>query len=382
MFGRKAAGIALPLILAAALGGHELPREVVRRPDAGEALAARFSGALREAAGRKYGTGFWIGYSVKRLMGERSCIGSFDGDGRTSNLTVEEILAGKRIDHPLGGSGEGVQTTARRVLDELENKKNTEKQIWKEIALLFRYGNSGGPGPERVEMTNLDLAFDFKGLPFIWVGSASDDESLACIGKLYDSAGTDGKLKEHLVAAAGIHGSPGLVVPFLDGILKGRDPDHVRKDAAFWIGQQNDPAGLKILIRTARTDASVEVRKSAVFAISEVELEESVDELINLARTCEDWDVRHEAVFWLGQRASKKAGAALVEFATKDVDTRIQEQAVFALSELPDNQGLEPLIKIARTHPNPHVRKKAVFWLGESKDPRALDALVAIVKGR
>ena len=382
MFGRRAAGIALPLILAAALGGHELPREVVRCPNSGDTLGARFAWALREASGRKYGTGFWIGYGIKRLMGERSYIGSFDGDGKTANLTVEEIIAGKRIENLLDRNRESVQTTARRVLEDLQNEKRTETKVWKEIGVLLRYGAAGTSGLDRVEMTNLGLAFDFKGLPLVWIGEASDGESLPFIGKLYDASGANGKLKEHLVAAAGIHGSPGLVVPFLDRILKSRDPDHVRKDAAFWMGQQNDPAGLKILVQTVRTDASAEVRKNAVFSISEVELEQAVDDLIDLARTADNRDVRHEAVFWLGQRASKKAEAALENFAYKDSDSKVQEQAVFALSELPDNEGVEPLIKIARTHPNPHVRKKAVFWLGESKDPRALEALIAIVKGK
>lgn len=313
-------------------------------------------------------------------MGERSFIGSFHGDGRTSELTVAEILAGKKGGNPLDRTGDSVQTTARRVLEDLEDAHKAEVKVWKDIALFLRYGSAGATVPERVEMTNLDLSFDFKGLPLIWAGTAPDGESLAFVAKTYESAKTEGKLKEHLVAAAGIHGSPGLVLPFLEGILKGRDPDDVRKDAAFWIGQQDDPAALKILTRTVRTDASTEVRKSAVFAISQVELEESVDTLIDLARRAENREVRHEAVFWLGQKASKKAGAALVDFANKETDSKIQEQAVFALSQLPDNQGVEPLIKIARTHPDPRVRKKAVFWLGECKDPRALETLIAILK--
>src|SRR5512136_3366548 len=117
MFGRRIASrIGLPLLLAAVLGGHELPREVVRRPDSGEALGVRFAGALKEAAGRKYGTGFWVGYGIKRLMEEGSCIGSFDHDGKTSNLTVAEILAGKKLDDIRGRAAADVRTTAREVL--------------------------------------------------------------------------------------------------------------------------------------------------------------------------------------------------------------------------------------------------------------------------
>jgi hypothetical protein len=379
MFGRNVARVALPIILAAVLGGHDLPREVVRHPNPGEALGVRYAWAVKEAGARRYKTGYWIGYSVRKQMGEMSFIGSFERDGRSLNLTIEEILAGKNIESSPAGTA-SVQVTAREVLENLEKKKKTENKILKDVAILFRYGSGNPSTLEKVEMSNLNLAFDLKGLPLVWLGGAQDGESLAMIGRMFDAAPADGKIREHLVAAAGIHGSPELTVPFLDRILKGKDSDHIRKDAAFWIGQQDDPAGLRILKQTARSDKAAEVRKSAVFAISEVELEEAVDDLIDLARTAENSDVRHEAVFWLGQRASKKAEAALEKFAYSDTDAKVQEQAVFALSELRGNEGVEPLIKIAKTHPNPHVRKKAVFWLGESGDPRAVEALIAIVK--
>jgi len=382
MSGRTAARIVLPILLATALAAQELPREVLRHPNPGEPLAVRYAWAVREAGARKYGTGYWIGYAVRKQMGERSSIGSFRQGGRSTLLTLEEILAGKKLENARPASAETVRATAREVLEDLEKKATTEKKVWKDVALLFRYGNGGPASPEKIGMSNLDLAFDLEGLPLIWLGGAKDEESLAWIGKIYDSAPANGGVGKHLIAAAGIHGSPALVVPFLDGILKGKDPARLRKDAAFWMGQQDDPAGLRILGRTARNDKAAEVRKSAIFAISQVGLEEAVDDLIDLARTAEDRDVRHEAVFWLGQRASKKSAVALEKFAVSDEDSRVQEQALIALAELPGNDGVEPLIKIAKTHPDPRIRKRAVFWLGESGDPRALEALVAIVKAK
>jgi HEAT repeat protein len=382
MSGRSAARIVLPFLLATALAGYELPREVLRHPNPGEPLGVRYAWAVKEAGARKYGTGYWIGYAVRKQMGERSSIGSFDHGGRAVKLTLEEIIAGKKLESLPTSSAESVRATAREVLEDLEKKTTPEKKVWKDVALLFRHGSGNPSSPERVEMSNLNLAFDLEGLPLIWLGGARDEESLAWIEKMYDSAPASGGLRKHLIAAAGIHGSPGLVVPFLDRILKGKDPDRLRKDAAFWMGQQDDPAGLRILDRTARNDKAAEVRKSAVFAISQVELEEAVDDLIELARTADERDVRHEAIFWLGQRASKKSAVALEKFAVSDADSRVQEQALFALSELSGNDGIEPLIKIAKTHPDPRIRKKAVFWLGESGDPRALEALIAIVKAK
>lgn len=384
MSGRKALGLGLFAFMAAALAAHELPREVLVHPRSGDVLGSRVEWALHEAGAKGYKSGFWVGYDIRRLMGERSYIGSWNDDRlRSTEPTIEEVVTGKRRAEPLIPRAEWLSRTAREVLDDLENDWKPEKKVWKSVAILLRYGVGTGSqaGPDKVEMSNVDLEFDLRGLPLIWLGEASDNQSLTLLRGLYAGVKRE-ETKKHVLAAVGVHNTPALVIPILESVLASRDADELRKDAAFWIGQQDDAAALKVLRQAARTDRSREVRKGAVFAISQVELEAAVDELIDLARSAESEDVRHEALFWLGQRASKKAGAALVDFATKDSDSDVQEQAVFALSQLPENQGVEPLIKIARTHPNPHVRKKAVFWLGECHDPRALDALIAIVKGK
>jgi len=380
---RKALGLGFFTLMTAALAAHELPREVIRHPEgAGTAIRPRLEWALREAKAKRYGSGFWVGYGIRKLMGERSYIGSWNDDRwRSMEPTIEEVLTGKRRVEPLVPRAERLSRTAREILDDLETDRTAEKKVWKEVAILSVYEGDGSTGPEKVEMSNFELNFNFQGLPLLWLGDASDDQSLALLRGFYSGAKRE-EIKKHVLAAVGIHNTPALVIPILESVLLSRDADELRKDAAFWIGQQDDAAGLKVLRRTARTDRSCGVRKGAVFAISQVEIETAVDELIDLARTAENAGVRHEAVFWLGQRASKKAGEALVDFATKDGDSKVQEQAVFALSQLPENQGVDPLIKIAKTHPNPNVRKKAVFWLGECHDPRALEALVAIIKGK
>lgn len=370
---------ALPFLLAALLGGHELPREVVRCPLPGGALGPRWDWARAEARSRAYKGGYWAGYSIRRLAGERSHIGSFDAGPPKDRLTLNEIVAGKRSEAGPAGAEVSVRETARSVLEEMEKRKAPERKVPRDLALLFRFKGPAGGGPADVAMSDMDLALDLDGLPLLWLGAASNEDSLGLVRKLH-AAGGPAVLREDLMAVAGVHDAPGLVIPFLDGVLKGAEEDRVRKAAAFWIGQQGGPASLRILRGAARTDRSLEVRKSAVFALSQVDLEAAVDELIDLARAAGSLQVRREAVFWLGQRASMKARAALAGFVYDTAELEVREQAVFALSQLPDDQGVEPLIRIARTHPDARIRAKAAFWLGESDDPRALEALVAIVK--
>lgn len=378
---RRAALAFLILALAAGLAGRDrVPRELVKCPRPDDALAARRDWALAEAARAGYKDGFWVGWSVRRLMDENSHIGSFS-TGHAPDITLGEFLSGKKsVAAPV--DREIVRRTAREILDGLDRKPRAEEpKVWKDIALLTRYGAGARPAPDKVRITELGSEIDLDDRPLVWLGGAADGESIGLLKKDF-AAAPAGRVKEHLVAAIGLHGSPDLVLPFLEDVLKSGEADGVRKDAAFWISQQDAPSVLPILLRTAKTDRSLEVAKSAVFGISQVEGPASVDELIALAKGADSDRVRKEAVFWLGQKASKKAGEALVGFAYNDRDLKVQEQAVFALSQLPHNEGVEPLIKIAKTHPDPRIRKKAVFWLGECDDPRALETLVAIVKGK
>jgi len=367
---------------AATAGDSRLPGEVVRYAGGAVRLEARLAWAVGEAAKPGSGRRLWIGYSIRRLMGEREMIGSTTGHGGAKReLTVQEILAGKKILESRPAGTDEIRRTAREVLDELERPKKDEKKIAKDVGIFLDYESGRPASLKDVGLSNLDLAFDFRGRTLYWLGEAGEEESVGLIENLFGRT-SEPEAKEGLVVAAGLHGNPRLVVPFLEKILTGRESDKLRKEAAFWIGQQDDPAGLRILVRAATTDRSAEVREGAVFAVSQVELPAAVDELISLARDAGLMDVRKHAVFWLGQIASKKACAALEGFAMKDKDVEVQEHAVFALSQLPDNQGVEPLIKLAKTHPDPRIRKKAVFWLGECDDPRALETLIAIIKGK
>ncbi len=382
-------GLALIITLAAAAAGspaapaaHSVrpPSQVIDLTAAPGALASKLDGALTQASKAWPGRTFWIGYSIERLQGEHSSIGTTFGD-RIVRPTIAEILAGKGASAASGAASGDLRAAAADALNRLERRGRPEKQVLKELGFFLKYEPGKSAGPSHVGMSNLDLSFDFEEVPLYWLGRMPEDQSLGLLSDLY-GRDRNGKVREGLIAAVGCHGTPRLVLPILEEVLKGADPDDLRKDAAFWIGQQNDPAGLRVLSEAARSDRSEEVREGAVFAISEVELDGAVDELIALARGAEKRDVRKQAVFWLSQLASKRSGGVLEEIAAGDADLEIQEQALFALSELPNNDGLEALIRLAKTHRDARIRKKAVFWLGESNDPRALEAIVAIVKGK
>jgi len=357
------------------------PAQVFDRSAEAGTIAVKLDRVLAEAARSAAGKAFWAGYAIDRLMGEDSHIGSFYGGWASRDLPVAAILAGKSAPDGAAPAPADLKRTASAVLDRLERKGRPEKMVIKELGFFLKYGPGKTPVLAEVRMSNLELSFDFEGAPLYWMGKAPEDGSFGIVEALYGrNQGLD--IREDLIAAAGCHGSPQLVLPFLGRVLGGGDPDELRQEAAFWMGQQNDPEGLRLLINAAKTDRSEEVREGAVFGISQVELPAAADELIALAKGADKRDVRKQAVFWLSELASKKAGGILEEIAAGDADLEIQEQAVFALSELPGNEGVDALIRLAKTHRDARIRKKAVFWLGECDDPRALEAIIAILKGK
>jgi HEAT repeat protein len=274
-----------------------------------------------------------------------------------------------------------IKQRARRERDDLEEKSRPERRVWKEVAILLRYATAAKTGPTQVNMSNFDLPVDLGGLPLVWLGEANDTESLDWLEKTYRASPAK-EVKEQLLAAVGIHQDPALTVPILAAVLKSREPEDLRRNATFWLSQQDSKKAYELLLETAKKDRSREVREGAIFGISQMGLEESVDGLIGLAKSADDEEVRKQAIFWLGQKASTKATETLKAMAYEGGETKIQEQAIFALSQLPGKEGVDELIKVAKTHPDAELRKKAIFWLGASGDPRALEVLVEIIKGK
>lgn len=352
----------LLLLAVAWLPASGWAQRILHHPEPSEALGQKWQWAEEQAA--DLDRGYWIGYSIERLMGENSFIGSWSSRGR--RMTLHEMLYGEKPEFSPVSRGRW------------ERQEGPERKVIKEIALLFEF-RAGATEAREVHVTNLSGHVDLEGDPLIWLGGAGDDESLDFVQEQYRRTRSN-EFKEELVLAVSIHDDSEQVVPILTDILTGDDADDVRESAAFWLGQHGDASALAILQRVARNDRSEDVREQAVFGISQMDLPEATEALIDVARNGPR-DIRENAIFWLGQKASDRAVEALGDIVDDEDDTEVQKQAVFAISQLPDDEGIPLLIEIAKTHPVAKIRKDAIFWLGQSEDPRALEALIELVRG-
>jgi len=332
-------------------------------------LASRVESALADAAQRGFEQ-YWIVYSVERRMRRNSWMGNLRGDGRQER-TLSEVLTGVV---PERGEPQSLKDTARRALDDMEGRSSDrdDELVTKRIAvlILMRRGE-----PTDVDLSNLDLSFQFDGHPVFWLGPVDDAQSIAYLRFLYD-CGPEDDAREDLVGAIGMHDSFSLVRPFLVDVLDSRTSNDVREAAVFWLHKDDTRETRMYLVRLAERDASVDVREQAVFALNLMKSDEALDRLIALARTADDEDVREKARFWLGQKASNIIAAA----ADESPASEIQKQAVFALAQMDDDGGVDELIRLVHEGKSPVIRKQALFWLGQTDDNRALDLIVSILR--
>ena len=413
-----------------AFTAHSL--SVTKYPNPSATLTERWQWAQQQLK-----NGSWIAYSIQQSMPENELVGSFYG-GRERFPTIYELLTGnKRAFRPNMRTSGDVQIFGTAHMT-LEGNANI---VSREIAILFGYSNKR---IDDIEVSMIDLQFDFRKRDLMWLGNASHEESISFLQSLYKKEANT-KLAEDLIDAIGIHRSPALVVPILQQVLNSNANEDLRAKAAFWLGDQNDPTALKILVsalkseksedvieegfaglsettlpeadqqlkewtkagysqnlresaifwmgqkespgtlqyleKIAMQDSNQEIIEKAIFSMSEMSKTPGVTEtLIRIARTHPSREGRKQAIFWLSQNYTEKIERTLGDFAENDKDREVQKHALLALSELENGAGVPELIQIAKTHKDPMLRKEAIFWLGEADDDRAHEALLKMIE--
>lgn len=366
------------VLLGTAWSSNAAAQTIVRHPDPAASLSARWKWAREEAQKRGFEKGYWIGYSIRRLMSENSYIGSFYSDPRRNRPSLGELITGtQQLDLLVPGTSGDVTENDGETIE--NDTQSSHRKITKEVAILFRFAGGRADEPDGIKVSNLSLHVEFEDYPLFWVGGGSDGESIEFL-KSHFAAVQSSEVKKDLVRTIGLHEPSPTVFSYLRDLLNGSERGNVRGEAAFWLGQMNTDEALGVLLHVAESDRSDEVRKQAVFGISQMDGDRGTDALIKFAREGPDRETRKNAAFWLGQRASQKAVTALKNIIYSDKDTELQRNALFALTQIGDGDGIEDVIKIAKTHPNPKIRKEAIFWLCQSDDKRAVEALVVIVR--
>lgn len=331
---------------------------VIKHPDPSAPLAQRWQWARDMGATNRY-QAFWVGYSIDPMPGLKGSVfisrlerrgivgsGGIDLRGRITNFGGFEnfSIPGVPLQPLMGGR-----------LDD--------------VAMLFAFAVDAGGTPVlvRVHISSLSLPVDLEDRPVLWLGPATDEQSVPLVLSLYQDAPT--RLKEDLIAAVGIHGEDRLAVPPLVRWLNGDEPTDIRTEAAEWLGRHPDPEALRVLARVARNDRSGDVRREAAESVADVRLNEASDTLIVLARTLTDTEARQEAVEGLAERDDARSLAAAGRIARDDPSRDIRQEAVETLGEFSNGAGLPDLIQIIKSDPSSDIRQEAVETIAETAAP-------------
>ena len=346
------------------------PDTVIRHPDPDAPLSERWEWSRQTASIQRF-PAFWVGYTIDPMPAIHGTIyiGRLERRGITGSGGLN--LRG-RITNFGDFSGFNVPGV---LLPPLVGGGMPD-----DVALLFAYVQDGRGRPvlARVHVSSLALPVDLEDRPLLWLGDSGDDESIALVQSLYESAPAD--LKQDVVAALGVHGSS-AAVPHLARWLEGSESDDVREEAAEWLGRHPDPAALALLTRAARNDRLSDVRREAAEAVAEMTLSAATDSLMALARSLGDPDARREAVEGLAEKTDPRALAAAVEIARNDDHEDIRREAVETLGEFKDAAGFGSLVELARNDRSTDVRMEAVETLAEvGKPDDALRVLRQIIE--
>jgi len=225
---------------------------------------------------------------------------------------------------------------------------------------------------------------DAGGLPLIWLTGVTTPESIRfLLSTIKSDTGTmrdEVRMTDTAVAAIALHADP-AADNALEELTAPNQPEKLRRQAIFWLGNSRGRRGFEVISRIVREDSSDKIREHAVFALTQSKEPAALSTVVAVAHNDSSARVRGQALFWLAQKAGQKmAESSIRDAIANDPETDVKKRAVFALTQMPNGEGVPMLIQVARTNPNPEVRKQAVFWLGQSRDTRALAFIEDVLK--
>ena len=298
----------------------------------------------------------WLGYSVPAVNNQRViCCGNGNWNGNYDCGTC------RLEDHRHGDS---FNTTS---------SGKAELEAPHRVVILYR---ATGGALNKIRVVSDVCVIDAGGLRMTWLTGVNPAQSVdylvSLVGgqELHDH--NPEKLAQGALTSIAMHGDASADTA-MNSFVEPSQPESLRKQTVFWLGEARGASGLQTLKHLAKSDSSSEVRAQTTFALSISREPGAIDEMIRMAHEDESSHVRGQALFWLAQKAGKKAESTITGAIENDPDTEVKKKAVFALSQMPHEEGVPKLIQVAQSNKNPEVRKQAMFWLGQTNDPRALE---------
>jgi len=333
-----------------------------------EPLSEAYDWALSQSESVQGTSGFYVGYSFSRMMCEHCYSGTrYDSDWDRLP-SVNEVVTGTRKDK----SARTIHEAAKRALEKHEGE---DKIVKKDIAVLIEF-NRNGRLPADIDLINMTSSFDFENRSILWLGSASDEESISLMTSIYESGAT-ADARKGAVWGVGMHNAPNLAIPFLSEVLTGRASDEFRKSAAYGLGNQETDRSLRLLRSAVFDDQSAEVSKAAVYALGNMNLDDATVVLEDVVTGGDklELETRKAALYALGNRDERAALATLKRVALGDHEAELQKAATYAIGNIDLEGAIDALAEILQNAPKVEVQKAALYAIGNNDNTEAVTLL-------
>jgi HEAT repeat protein len=229
-----------------------------------------------------------------------------------------------------------------------------------EIAFLFGFDSEGrGAGDvDWMMIRSADAPADLSGLPLYWLGTPSQEESLAQLTWLTTRTPL-AEVQAELVAALTLHAPGSETHEAIAAAIAAAPDEEVRAEVADWLPNQGTPADVALLERLAMVDPSPEVRQEAASGLAEFTDPAAVAALLRLGRRASDPRVRSEAVQRLDESRSDEVVAVLTSMAFEDPVAAVRLDAIDVLAGMDTSPARAALRQVAADHPDGLVRQAA-----------------------
>ena len=231
---------------------------VAQHPNAATSLKERWAWGLAKSGQGENQTGFWMGYSISRLL---------DSDAYVGTVNVSALP----------------RSSASR-----QKRGLPAKELEQDVVFLFNLqGGTDIKDIRKIEVNNRPWILDRDKKPVIWLGRASEEESIHLLLDMYPQVGAR-KLKARIMVGAELHSEPEVLSQV--AALLGREAYagtdvRLQTDVLDVISHLPQDLGTPLLAEIARTHPIVRVRKEAVGYLAGSEGEKAHEALKSLTRT-------------------------------------------------------------------------------------------------
>jgi len=314
-----------------------------------------------------------------RLRGELARRGDADAAERVARAAEHETqhdeeLKMATLQALLNMKSDRAVPLLQKVLPQTDSSAELRCQA---VFLLAEHGETDEVADTLLEVYRNDPDPKVRQNAIFWLSQVPGDETLAILEEVVTTA-EDDEERTNALFALQEHDSDRAAEILRDVARDRNQPEEVRENAIFWIGQRGGRSEIEFLMQLY-DDLDADLRENVLFSISESDHDDAGEWLVRIAGDeDEDIELRKTALFWLGQNHDLPIAQIMAFY--EGADREMKEQVIFLLSNRGGKEALHELVKIVRNERDTELRSNAVFWIGQFDDPEAEAVLLEIIE--